>query len=235
MLLYIGIGLALFSVLGLLILLVGWVAKAKRERKEEAKRQWEQQRQMIIQTGLKRTAQAKKEAEKAKEQAIQDEYHQLQVNAAALDAEIRLLQKSKTLLSQQGLEILEELELFIQKQELEKKLVELEMQGVRQLSLYNDISHEIEQIEARLEILNRGETARLIIEQQAEIRGRIEQLAQKQAITFEELKKDLEKQFTPVEVQNILLRAGNTAKEIIAMTAAVALGRGKQRLSLKSP
>lgn len=232
--LLIGIVLAILSALGFLTLLVEWIGRSRRDRAGAARKQREQQRQNIISVGLKRAAQAKKEAEQIEQQAIQDEYRQLQVNLAALDAEIQALQDTIDFLTQQGLEIPEQVGLFLQKQRLERRLVELDMQGTTSVSLYDDIACRIERIEAQLEIVERGETARLVIEQQAEIKECLEQLAQKQAITFEELRKDLEKRFTPAEVQNILLRAGNTAREIMAMTA-VALGSGKQRLSLKSP
>jgi len=222
------IWLALLSGVGLLALFVEWTITSQKSKKKE-KEQRDQQRQVVMLFGPGQVAKAKKEEEQAQLQAIGEEYQQLQVDLAAVDIEIQMMEKCLNIISQQGWQIPAQLELSLQKQQLEKKLLEWSMNGVTQKSLYDSIERQIEQIEAQLPIVERGEMGKQVISQQAEIRNLLQQISQEQAVALGEFKKDLEKQFTAAETQNILLAADNAFKQVLAMSA-VALTTNPQQL-----
>jgi len=213
------IWLAILSGIGLLALFVEWTIKSKKSQKKE-KKQREQQQQAVMMFGPSQVAQAKKEEEQAQLQAIEDEYQQLQVNLAEVDVEIQMMEKCLNIISQQGWKIPAQLELSLQKQQLEKKLLEWSMNGVTQKSLYDSVERQIEQIEAQLPIVEHGEMGLQIIGQQGEIRNLLQQISQEQAVALGEFKQNLEKQFTPAEVQNILSKTDDVLKEMLVMTAA---------------
>jgi hypothetical protein len=62
----------------------------------------------------------------------------------------RAILRCLNIINQKGWQIPAQLELSLQKQQLEKKLLEWSMNGVTQKSLFDSIERQIEQIEAQL-------------------------------------------------------------------------------------
>jgi hypothetical protein len=229
------IWLAILSGVGLIALLVEWTIKSKKNQKKE-KEQRDRQRQAVMLFGPGQVAQVEKEKEQAQRQAIGEEYQQLQVDLAAVDVEIQMMEKCRNIISQQGWQIPAQLELSLQKQQLEKKLLEWSMNGVMQKNLYDSVERQIEQIEAQLPIVERGEMGMQVINQQGEVRNLLQQIAQEQAVALGEFQRELEQQgFTPAEVHNIMMKADDTLKELAAMTAAALTNNPQQPSLSKSP
>jgi hypothetical protein len=205
----------------MIIFLVRELDRAKRREREEKEREEQEKKwKEIIAIGSKRAEQAR-EAEKAEiQQAIQNVFRQLQVNAKALESEMQALQRANNFLLDRGVKIPQQVELLYQKRQLEKKIVELQMQGVSEENLYNDIRLSIEHVENKLAILRQGEITELLIERQGGIRSCLQRIAWEHAIVGEKLKRKLASQFTPDEVQNILAGVSGVLDELVAMIAA---------------